>query len=75
MSADQIDDGCEREQRDREMCLAAVRRRAQEPEMPPTGTCYNCGDPVGEGERFCDGECLRDYERRKAAEKRRGRQQ
>ena len=43
--------------------------------MPPTGTCYNCGDPVGEGERFCDGECLRDYERRKAAEKRRGRQQ
>jgi hypothetical protein len=39
--------------------------------LPRTGECYNCGEPTEE--RFCDRDCLTDWEQRQAANKRNGR--
>ncbi len=35
-------------EREAELRLQAARGR---PDLPPTGTCYNCGAPVGQGRR------------------------
>jgi hypothetical protein len=40
---------------------AALRRRHAT--LPAVGTCYSCADPVADGRRFCDADCLRDWER------------
>jgi hypothetical protein len=40
---------------------AALRRRHAT--LPATGLCYSCADPVADGRRFCDADCLRDWER------------
>ena len=73
--SDEIDMGCEQEQRDRELCIAVARQQAERQELPATGVCHNCLAPVGEGARYCDAECRGDHAARKAAEKRRGRMQ
>ena len=40
----------------------ARARRTQGPEY--TGACYNCGDPLPEGQRWCNGACRDDWARR-----------
>jgi hypothetical protein len=30
----------------------------------PIGVCYNCGDPVSEGMRWCDTDCREDWGKR-----------
>lgn len=48
------------EERDRERALK-VRR----PEGPaPVGVCLNCGEPLPEGQRWCDAECRDDWSAR-----------
>ncbi len=71
--ADEIDQACEREQRDREMCIAAARVIAKTRELPAVGLCYNCHEPVAEGSRYCPGpDCRDDHQARKRAEIRAG---
>ena len=71
--ADEIDRGCENEQRDRDLAIAKARQKAQKAMLPPIGICYNCHEPVAEGERFCPGpDCRDDHQARKQADSRRG---
>ena len=32
--------------------------------LPPHSHCYNCKDPITEGDKFCDEECKEEYETR-----------
>lgn len=51
-----------REEQDREVALSQRR-----PEGPaPSGFCLNCGEPLAHPLRWCDGECLTDWEARAA---------
>ena len=71
--ADEIDRGCENEQRDRDLAIAIARQKAQKAMLPSIGICYNCHEPVAEGERFCPGpDCRDDRQARKRAEIRAG---
>lgn len=49
---------------------ALARRHAT---LPAVGTCYSCGEPVDDGRRFCDRECLEDFERAEKARRMNGR--
>lgn len=71
--ADEIDQACDREQRDRDMCIAAARVIAKSQELPPVGVCYNCHEPLMNGERFCNRDCADDYSQRLNAARRAGR--
>jgi hypothetical protein len=59
MSSDQIDQACEREEKDRAVSLAL--RKPIGPEA--VGVCLHCGEPVGDGRRWCDGDCRDDWQR------------
>jgi len=48
------------EQAERHLEAARSKRR---PVLFITGSCYNCGEPIGARE-FCDADCRDDYERR-----------
>jgi predicted nucleic acid-binding Zn ribbon protein len=50
---------------------AAMRRRHAT--LPAVGTCYSCAEPVDDGRRFCDRECLEDFERAERARRMNGR--
>lgn len=41
---------------------AALKHR--KPELPKTGFCYNCGEPVKPSANYCDGDCRLYHERR-----------
>ena len=57
------------ERMERDALLMGQAKRA--PSLVPTGTCYNCDEPVEEGRLFCPGpECRDDYDYRKRLEKR-----
>lgn len=60
---DIYDQATEREEQDR--ALASQQRRPEGPEA--TGLCHNCGEPLGGGARWCDAECLRDWQARQRA--------
>ena len=60
---DQANDHIEREMQQR---LAANRVV----ELQPCGSCYNCGDDVDPGRKFCSLECREDFDRRARREKR-----
>ncbi|MFN8993262.1 MAG: hypothetical protein ACK5X3_06315 [Pseudomonadota bacterium] len=49
---------------------ALARRRAS---LPAVGQCYSCAEPVDDGRRFCDRDCLDDYERAERARRVNGR--
>jgi hypothetical protein len=49
---------------------ALARRHAT---LPAVGQCYSCAEPVDGGSRFCDRECLDDYERADRARRMNGR--
>lgn len=48
---------------------ALSRRHAT---LPAVGTCYSCAELVDAGRRFCDADCLADWERVEAARRRGG---
>jgi hypothetical protein len=49
---------------------ALARRQAT---LPAIGQCYSCGKPVDGTLRFCDRDCLDDYERAERARRMNGR--
>ena len=49
---------------------ALARRHAT---LPAVGQCYSCAEPVEGGARFCDRDCLDDYERAEKARRMNGR--
>lgn len=57
--ADIVDDASEREEELRAKALA-VRKPAG---PPACGICYNCDVKVASGERWCDLDCKKDWER------------
>jgi hypothetical protein len=50
---------------------AALNRR--QASLPAIGQCYSCAEPVEGSLRFCDRECLDDYERAERARRMNGR--
>lgn len=62
--ADFADLGADREEKDRALAL-----KVRAPEGPSaTGMCLCCGEPLGDGLRWCDAECRDDWQ----ADQRRG---
>ena len=49
---------------------ALARRHAT---LPAVGQCYSCAEPVDAGRRFCDRDCMDDFERAEKARKLNGR--
>jgi hypothetical protein len=49
---------------------ALARRHAT---LPAVGACYSCAEPVDDGRRFCDRECLEAFERAERARRMNGR--
>ena len=49
---------------------ALARRQAT---LPAVGQCYSCAEPVDAGRRFCDRDCMDDFERAEKARKLNGR--
>ncbi len=43
--------------------LAIEAARKSNP-IPATGYCLNCETPLDEGHRWCDSDCLRDWQAR-----------
>ena len=64
-------DRADREDIAREQAIAAVRRRSKE--LAPIGFCYYCSEPVPAGSRFCDADCMMDFQDEEDARKRNGR--
>jgi len=50
---------------------AALNRR--QASLPAIGQCYSCGEPVEGSLRFCNKDCLDDYERVEKARRMNGR--
>jgi len=73
--SDEIDQGCENEQRDRDLCIAVARMKSDRREIPANETCHNCLSVLPAGLRYCDKDCSDDHRDRLAAEKRRWRGQ
>ena len=57
---DDADYASEREDITREQAIAAIRRRNDS--LPGIGYCYYCGTALRGGNRFCDFECMNDYQ-------------
>ena len=66
--ADEADQAQFIEQRD--LALALRQRHTT---LTATGKCYSCDEPVPEGRKFCNRDCLDDFERIEASRKRGGR--
>ena len=54
----------------RDLALALRHRHTT---LAATGRCYSCDEDVPDGRKFCDRDCLDDFERVEAARKRGGR--
>jgi hypothetical protein len=57
---DAFDRASENETRERDASIA--RHRVYQP-LPDIGACYNCGEELRVGQRFCDADCRNDYEK------------
>lgn len=44
--------------------LTDVALRNKKPELPQTGRCHNCEEPIASG-KFCDADCREDYDKRR----------
>jgi len=53
-------DRADREDIIKEQAIAAIRRRNDS--LPGIGFCYYCGTALRGGNRFCDFECMNDYQ-------------
>jgi len=70
---DEVDITVDREAEMMEKFQREIRQAVQTPELPRTGFCHWCEEPVNpvqiKGETviplFCDSECSQDYERSK----------
>lgn len=64
--ADEMDRASIEEQRTLERCIEAAKKPSKPP-LPVVGSCYNCDEELGPGQRFCDSDCREDYLKRKAS--------
>jgi len=53
------------------LASALKRRHAT---LPAVGTCYFCSEHVEGSRRFCDADCMQDWERVEAARRLKGRE-
>ena len=53
-------DRADREDIIKEQAISAIRRRNSE--LPGIGFCYYCNAELRGGNRFCDFECMNDYQ-------------
>jgi hypothetical protein len=66
-----MDDSDRATQQEELIRAAALRRRHAS--LPAVGICYACGERVAVAtQRFCDADCLHDWERVEAARRRNG---
>jgi hypothetical protein len=65
--ADEIDKAQFIEERDRALAL-----RTRHATLPAIGRCYSCDEEIAEGRKFCNRDCLEDFEKREAARRREG---
>lgn len=61
--ADIIDQANDRAEQDLQRAIAAAARGM--PPLPFTGSCHNCEAILPPSMRFCDADCMRDYEHRR----------
>lgn len=68
--ADPSDEASQQEEAFTQQSIEAVLSQGNQPQRLFKGTCYNCGGKVSSPWRFCDSECLEEYdyiqERRRA---------
>lgn len=69
--ADPVDRASVEQQRLLEENIRAAKATAAPP-LPAKGFCYNCDEPLSEGERFCDKDCRDDHEQRLRSRRQRG---
>lgn len=46
--------------------------KLKRPALPFTGYCYNCAEMVDTSHKFCDADCMADWEHRQESRKRNG---
>lgn len=47
---------------ERNVGIAILNARSQcKPALSAMGKCYNCDEPLAEGETFCDADCAEDF--------------
>jgi hypothetical protein len=66
------DDASDVEMRDRDLAIAAQRRRATDVLPLPKECANECGTPNLPGARFCSPDCAGDFERRQNQRRRAG---
>lgn len=67
---DIIDQAQQREELEREL---AIRQHAcHESALPAVGACHYCSATVPAGSRFCDRDCMADWQKEQDARKRSG---
>lgn len=59
---DPIDQASAVEEQFTQSSIDAVLKQGKQPVLPYKGRCYNCEDELASPLRFCDEECLSDYE-------------
>ena len=67
--SDDADFAEDRIQKERER---AIRAASQVQDLPATGSCLFCDEPVGEGRRFCGPECRDGWDQEKRVRARQG---
>lgn len=60
---DIYDQATAREEQERELALAHVRRHSK-PALQHIGVCHNCGESLDAPKTFCDSDCRDDWQRR-----------
>lgn len=71
--SDPLDQAAATQERFTQESIEAARKENAKDRLIFTGRCHNCEDPVEHPHRFCPGgECLEDWEKRRAAKRRNG---
>lgn len=59
-----IDRAVERQQELDELRIREIAEQAKRSEVPATGRCHNCDEHLDGSLRWCDPDCLEDWEKR-----------
>lgn len=54
-------DDIDRYEQDRAF-LETLKKEEPKPEAKATGFCLNCGTPLNDGRRWCDAECMEEWQ-------------
>lgn len=60
--SDPADEAAHIEEQFTQRSIEAVLRAGNQPQLPFTGRCHDCGDTVQDPRRFCDEECAQEWE-------------